>query len=100
VSNSRLGGCLVATSRQDSRVAAMGYRAPRPADPRIWGPERQTWPDKVALVSYGTYANYVGPVDLRDYKGSRTMTVGRPEGLVEWASAQNVRMQTSCFMLS
>lgn len=72
----------------------MAARDPRQAAPKIWGPQQSTWPEKVGVVSYGSNANYVGPLDLWDYTAAQMMSVGGPEDLAQWAAKHNVRFQT------
>jgi len=66
------------------------FREPRESVPRAWGPLRQTWPDKVAVVSYGLHQPYIGPVNLQDFTGVGMVSVGGPVDLGRRASLHNV----------
>ena len=62
-------------------------REPVKKPPVTSGPRRASWPDKVAIVSYGFFKPYVGPVNLYNYEEENWVSVDGPAGLAEWAAA-------------
>ena len=86
------GGSHRAAKRRRASTA-MAYRAPFQASPYAWGPKRQVWPKKVAVVAYGRNANYSGGMWLKDLQ-SEWHTVDSPVDLLKWASGMQVGMTT------
>ncbi len=70
------------------RPAKKVARRPVAAAPFASGPQRELWPERVAVVAYGHYQNY-GTNDsllMADNSTGSTISVASPKDLENWAS--------------
>lgn len=94
---------MAPSRRRDSSSIGSARAAKRPAQSPVastpiekpaatCGPEREFWPNTVAVVSYGIRAQYYGPVDMWKCVDGQNMRVDHPSALPQWVATNKARI--------